>query len=147
MEEMERDTSDLVRRLRAVLLPREEILEAYLYGSRARGGAHAASDVDVALYVDEERMPAATFGYEAEITTECMQTLGTNRVDVVRLNHASPLLYHRVLRDGVRLLSRDLPATTAREARAMSRYCHYVPQLAKIEMTASQRIRRGDFGR
>jgi hypothetical protein len=38
-----------------------------------------------------------------------------------------------VLRDGRRLLSRDLRATTTREGYALSRYCDYVPQLAKIE--------------
>jgi hypothetical protein len=41
--------------------------------------------------------------------------LGRNDVDVVVLNDAGPLLYHRVLRDGERILSRDPGATTARE--------------------------------
>lgn len=36
------------------------------------------------------------------------------------------------LRDGQRILSRDLRATTTREGYALSRYCDYVPQLAKI---------------
>lgn len=44
-----------------------------------------------------------------------MAALGRNDVDLVLLNDAPPLLYHRVLRDGVRLLSRDLAKTTARE--------------------------------
>jgi len=39
----------------------------------------------------------------------------------------------RVLRDGVRLFSRDLRATTVREGRALSRHCDFVPQLAKID--------------
>lgn len=62
-----------------------------------------------------------------------MRSLGTNAVDMVVLNRAGPLLYHRVLRDGLRVYSRDLRATTAREGYALSRYCDYVPQLAKIE--------------
>jgi uncharacterized protein YutE (UPF0331/DUF86 family) len=45
-----------------------------------------------------------------------------------------------VLRDGIRVLSRDVAATTTREGRALSRYCDYVPQLAKIE--AARRIAR-----
>ena len=48
-------------------------------------------------------------------------------------NRAPPLLYHRVLRDGVRLLARDPCATATREGRAVSRYCDFVPQLAKME--------------
>jgi predicted nucleotidyltransferase len=139
--------SDLAETLRAVLAPRGEILEAYLFGSQARGEARAHSDVDVAVYVDAATATGGGFGYEAELGTALMRALGTNAVDVVLLNRAPPLLYHRVLRDGVRLLARDLVATTTREGRAMSRYCDFVPQLAKIERAAAARIRAGEFGR
>ena len=77
------DDSELERRLSLALAPRDEVLEAYLFGSRASG-------------------------------------------------RAPPLLYHRVLRDGRRILSRDLRATTTREGYALSRYCDFVPQLAKM---------------
>ena len=62
-----------------------------------------------------------------------MSALGSNEIDVVVLNKAPPVLYHRVLRDGRRLLAREPRATTTREGYALSRYCDYVPQLAKIE--------------
>lgn len=44
-------------------------------------------------------------------------------------------------------IARDPAATTTREGRALSRYCDFVPQLAKIERAASARIRAGVFGR
>lgn len=135
-----------IETLRAALIDRAEILEAYLFGSQARGEARAHSDVDVAVYVDAGRAPAGAFGYDAELGAVLMRTLGRG-VDVVVLNRAPPLLYHRVLRDGVRLLARDLVATTTREGRALSRYCDFVPQLAKIERAAAARIRAGEFGR
>lgn len=138
---------DLVATLRAVMAERPEVLEAYLFGSRARGEAGALSDVDVAIYVDPSRTAAGGFGYEAELGAVLMRALGTNAVDVVLLNRAPPLLYHRVLGDGVRLIARDLAATTAREGRALYRYCDFVPQLAKIERAAAARIRAGEFGR
>ena len=40
-------------RLAEVLDPCEEILEAYLFGSRARGQARRHSDLDIAVYIDE----------------------------------------------------------------------------------------------
>ena len=40
-------------RLAEVLDPCEEILEAYLFGSRARGQARRRSDLDIAVYIDE----------------------------------------------------------------------------------------------
>lgn len=68
-----------------------------------------------------------------------MSGLGNNLVDVVILNHAPPLVYHRVLRDGSRIFSRDLRATTVREGRALSRHCDFVPQLAKIDAILGSR--------
>lgn len=141
--DMRRGQADrsLVERLRRTLEPRAEILEAYLFGSRARGGAHRRSDVDVAVYIDEARAEAGRFGYQAELTTHLMDALGMNAVDVVVLNRAPPLLYHRVLRDGVRLLSRDLRATTTRAGQALSRYFDFLPQMEKMD--AARRFAAG----
>ena len=133
----------LKRKIVRVLEPRPEILEAYLFGSTARGKTHAHSDIDIAVYLDLDRTPDSPYGYRAALTTDLMTGLGTNRVDLVILNNAPPLLYHRVLRDGIRLLARDLAATTTREARAYSRYFDYLPQLAKIEATLRGDPERG----
>lgn len=130
---MTADSSTLAQRIAAALAPREEVLEAYLFGSQATGRAQPHRDIDVAVYIDESQAARPAFGYVAELTTLLMLAFGTNAVDLVVLNGASPLLYHRVLRDGVRVLSRDLAQTTTREGYALSRYCDYVPQLAKIE--------------
>ena len=133
----------LVARLAGLLDPREEVLEAYLFGSHARGRAQPHSDIDVAVYIDDARADDTGFGYRANLTTDLMAGLGFNDVDVVVLNRAPPLLYHRVLRDGVRLLARDLRATTTREGRAVSRYCDFVPQLAKMEAARRSAAARG----
>lgn len=87
------DHLELERRIIGALAPRGEVLEAYLFGSRAAGRAQAHSDTDIAVFVDE---------------------------------HA-------------------LRASTTREGYALSRYCDFVPQLAKIE--AARRGARGGNGR
>ena len=132
---MERENVDrrIVDRLSEALAPREEILEAYLFGSHARGKARSDSDVDVAVYIDEALADNGNWGYRAELTTDLMVALGTNDVDVVVLNKAPILLCHRVLRDGVRFLSRDLRATTTRAGQALSRYFDFLPQLDKMD--------------
>ena len=132
----------LVERLMRALEPRPEIEEAYLFGSHARGDEHPQSDVDVAVYVDEARAAAGPFGYQADLTTHLMDALGTNAVDVVVLNKAPILLYHRVLRDGVRLLSRNLQATTTRAGLALSRYFDFLPQMEKMD--AARRFATGE---
>ncbi len=97
--------------------------------------------------MDAACLPPAPFGYAAELGTELIALLHDNRVDIVVLNDAGPLLYHRVLRDGVRLFSRDLAATTTREGRALSRYCDWVPHLGKIGEVSSRGMARGSPGR
>jgi uncharacterized protein YutE (UPF0331/DUF86 family)/predicted nucleotidyltransferase len=136
----------LLARVAAVLDPRPEILDAYVFGSHGRGAAQPHSDVDVAVYVGDRPSAGSPYGYVADLTSVLMGALGTSALDVVVLNAAPPLLYHRVLRDGVRVLSRDLRATTTREGRALSRYCDYVPQLAKIEAAHRARTTGDRFG-
>jgi predicted nucleotidyltransferase len=141
------DHRRLVENLRKQLGARPEILEAYLFGSRARGGAQPHSDVDVAVYIDPDHRVDSLFGYAAELTADLVALLRSNDVDVVVLNRVPPLLYHRVLRDGLRLFTRDARATTTREGQALSRYCDYVPHLRKIDSAHAARIEDGRFGR
>ena len=140
--------SRTIRIIRADLKARAEVLDAYVFGSVARGDAGAHSDVDVAVYVaDDILRDAGDFGYASVLATDLMKELGSNAVDVVVLNDAPPLLYHRVLRDGVRIITRDLAATTTREGYALSRYCDYVVQLRKIRDAMNARVERDEFGR
>ena len=125
--------SRIVERLSEALATREEILETYLFGSHARGEARPDSDIDVAVYIDEALADDGHWGYRAELTTELMVALGSNEIDVVVLNKAPILLYHRVLRDGIRVLARDLRATTTRTGRALSYYFDFLPQLDKMD--------------
>jgi predicted nucleotidyltransferase len=141
------DLKQISARVYAALVGRAEVLDAYLFGSTARGEAQQHSDLDVAVYVEPEAASRPGFGIGADLTSDLSQALGRDDVDLVILNDAPPLLYRLVLKDGVRILSRDLRATTTREGWALSRYCDYVPQLEKIERAHRARIRSGEFGR
>lgn len=141
----QRENEGVVERIRGALARRQEVLEAYLFGSRARGDARPGSDIDIAVYLDPSLVEDLT-GHAAQLAADLIATLHDNRVDLVMLNSAPPLLYHRVLRDGIRVLSRDLGATTTREGRALSRYCDYLPFLRKIDSAHAARIARGEFG-
>lgn len=139
--------SDLPARIAGALDGRPEILEAYLFGSQARGRAGPLSDIDVAVYVNRTLADDSGLGYAASLAADLMAALSRDDVDVVILNDATPLLYHRVLTDGIRVLSRHLPATTTREGQALSRYCDDLPRRAVVERALRERIRDGRFGR
>ena len=141
------DGRQVAESLRQRLTAHPDVLDAYLFGSLARGDDQGHSDVDVAVYVDPARLLDSAFGFAAELTADLETTLGSVAVDVVILNHAPPLLYHRVLRDGVRLLTRNAAATSTREGQALSRFCDFVPHLRKIDAVHAARIVAGNFGR
>jgi predicted nucleotidyltransferase len=144
---MGRDFEELELRIRQVAEAREDVLECYLFGSQARGVASARSDIDVAFMLESGAGAPAAYGADADLGAALMQALGTDKVDVVLLNQATPLLYYRVLRDGVRIFSRNLAATTGREARALSRYFDFAPQIVRVDRLLAERIGNGDFGR
>jgi predicted nucleotidyltransferase len=133
--------------LTAALAVRAEVLEAYVFGSEASGRAGALSDVDVAVYIDPAVAPATAYGYGADLSAALARATRGRTIDVVVLNRAPPLLYHRAITRGVRIFSRDLRATTTREGRALSRYCDYLPQLRRIDAALSARLATGAFGR
>jgi predicted nucleotidyltransferase len=141
------DVRPIIEGLSSALSARPEVLEAYLFGSMARGRITPLSDVDVAVCLDRSLVPDAPYGYAATLSAGLGSTLGRSDVDVVILNEAPPLLYHRVLTGGIRVFSRDLPSTTTREGRALSRYCDFVPHLRRIDAVHARRLVLGEFGR
>jgi len=131
----------------AALEARPEVLEGYVFGSRARGTATPESDIDIAVRIDRVLAPAGPYGYTAGLSAALGSALERRDVDVVVLNDAPPLLYHRVIATGVRVFSRDLRASTTREGLALSRYCDYLPQLRRIDAALSARLAANTFGR
>ncbi|HEY9830497.1 MAG TPA: nucleotidyltransferase domain-containing protein [Stenomitos sp.] len=76
-----------------------------LFGSRARGDIHANSDWDFAALYDEELRESsckdkAFAWFEVPILIGQVFDLNSDKIDVVELNHCTPLLGYQVARDG-----------------------------------------------
>ena len=95
-----------------------------VFGSRARGTAHAGSDIDVALDFGRGRRPGA---YEIGAIVSRLEAATERSVDVVVLADAPPGLAYRVFRDGVTVLVRDRSALVERKARAILEYLDFKP--------------------
>jgi predicted nucleotidyltransferase len=60
-----------------VLSPVSEIRFAYLFGSQARGSTGLLSDIDIAIFLDENYgCEGKTFGLECELIPELERILG-----------------------------------------------------------------------
>jgi len=107
---------------------------AVLFGSAARGTAHARSDVDVAVrgVTGWERL-----GLEADLA----DAVGAP-VQVVPLDDAPPALRYRVFRDGIVLQERDRGARVHDQTRAVLDYLDYRP----LEQRAARAVLAGGGG-
>lgn len=144
------DGSSLVERTQRALEAREEVLFAYLFGSRASGRTHLHSDVDVAVYIEPRSLDrldrAAPWGYLAEVSGRLMEALETDDLNVVILNHAPPLLADRVARNGHLLLSRDESRRQRWIVDTKSRYCDLAFLRRHLLHALAERVRTGRFG-
>lgn len=94
-----------------------KVLVACLFGSRARDEGRESSDVDMAL-LTEELSPEEY----ATISRTVAYTLGTERVDVVLLNKASPTFRFRVISEGWGFYYRDAQTENRFEQRVMKEH-------------------------
>src|SRR3972149_5893603 len=94
--------------LKDTLGARPEIKFAYLFGSHAKGTAGKLSDIDVAVFVEENALKADyPYGYKAMLITELMKALKTNKIDVIIVNETKPFLCSQVISKGILLACND----------------------------------------
>ena len=94
------------RRLGLALSELPGVRLGLLFGSRARGGARETSDFDIGVLVDEHLVhddPGKTI---RRLAARLGREVSSALLDIVLLNHAPPLLRHRILRDGIVLFER-----------------------------------------
>ena len=136
------DVSNLLTKQLAAL---PEVRLAYLHGSRARGSARPASDVDVAILVDAPQ--AATPGRINRTIRRLAGRLSgevpSSSLDIVLLNNAPALLRHRILRDGTLLHARSETERVRFAIHSMREYQDIEPRLAEHRRRRIARLKGG----
>lgn len=117
---------DPLQTLAGYLAGEEEVVLAYLFGSRATGTAGPQSDYDIALLV---RNPSLDL--QARLAHEIGAVLEAGRVDMVFLNRAPVELAYAVIAQGRLLYERSVAERVEFEAKVMSLYGDYLPILRR----------------
>ncbi|MEX2106817.1 MAG: nucleotidyltransferase domain-containing protein [Solirubrobacterales bacterium] len=126
---------------------REGVVAAMLIGSQARAKAGPLSDVDIGVWHEPGLGPDERLELQLELAAAAAAALGTDEVDVVLLNHATPLMRHRAIRDARRLVERDPKTRVHLEAKAILDYLDTKPLRAEFAQGMRHRIEEGRFGR
>jgi predicted nucleotidyltransferase len=131
----------------ARVFDREGVVAASLIGSRGRGGGGALSDIDIGVWHEPGLGPSERSQLRLALLTGASKAIGTEEVDLVPLNDASPLIRHRAVRDGRRLIERDARRRVQLEAQAILDYLDTKPLRAELAQGLRNRIEEGRFGR
>lgn len=127
-----KDLETITYKIQTFAHTRNEILAVYLFGSSLV--RDRPRDLDIALLV--RRGPPdhavragemSAFGYRATVTSEFMQLLGKNEIDVILLHEASPLLCKEILRKGKLIYSDPGYDRVRMEKQLMDRYLDTAP--------------------
>jgi uncharacterized protein len=128
-------------------LDHEGVVAAMLIGSQARGNPGPLSDVDIAIWHDPGLDSRGRFDLQLRLAGDAGRALGSDEIDVVMLNHAPPLMRHRAIREGKRLVERDQDERVRLETRAILDYLDTAPLRAELGRGVRRRMKEGRFGR
>ena len=90
-------TDRLLGILRQKLATERVVRFAYLFGSQARKDIGKLSDIDIAVFLQDSVDP---FYYRLRLTERIAKAIGTEKLDIIVLNTATPLLRHQVVKTG-----------------------------------------------
>jgi uncharacterized protein len=114
--------SQRVEALRRALADDPRIAYALLFGSSARGAAHAGSDLDIAVGL-QSRIDPLELG---ELVSRLEHATGRS-VDLLVLDEAPPSIAYRVFREGRVIVENDHRALVECQARAILEYLDFRP--------------------
>ena len=125
---------EFVRVLEPLLARRKGIHLVFLFGSSVSRRMHPASDVDIGVLFGSVPNVSRINALTAELSS-----LLRREVDLVVLNHASPILKMQVLKKGVLVLARDLKVYHQFFVDTVNQY----DDLKRIRKTCEDNILRG----
>lgn len=110
--------------VRKVLAEDPRIGYALVFGSSARGTAHARSDLDVAVGLESRTRLSA---FELGDLIARLERASGRSVDVVVVDEAPAALAYRVFRDGRVIVEKNHRALVERKTRAILEYLDFRP--------------------
>ena len=110
--------SQIIKKASEIFNRRDDVVFAYLFGSHAKDTATPQSDIDIAVYLDNEEAAAK----KLDIAQALSMAMQEDALDLIILNRAPLTLAIRVLENNIVLIDRE-PLTRHRfESLTMRKY-------------------------
>ena len=92
----------IIEKCRDILIGYKSIIFAYIFGSYVQGKDRADSDIDIAIYLEENLDIDTYLEIKIRLTEACKR-----EVDLIILNDAKPLLKYEIYKNNLSLFCRD----------------------------------------
>jgi len=124
-----------------VLENESDILFAYLFGSFAKGTQNENSDIDIAVYLIDEKILEKYPLYPSRLSINIENILDKKKVDVRVLNGSTLRFRNQVLMHGKLLHSKDEKKRIEFETSSLAQYYDFKPHIDMYD--AARRARLG----
>lgn len=108
---------NIIEKCKEVLMEYKEILFAYVFGSYVQGKIRLDSDIDIAIYLEDEIDLDRYLAIKMKLTEVCKR-----EVDLVILNEATPLLKYEIYRNNIPIFSRNRDIETRYKVKLLFEY-------------------------
>lgn len=129
------DIKEIKNRVGGYFSDRPEIKAGYLFGSWAKASAGRLSDIDIAVYLDEEIAEYKRFDIRLELIGGAGSLLKTDKIDLVILNDVDIFLAYQIIYFGKNIYCKDELNRIRYEAKIFSLYFdqqYYYDRHAKL---------------
>jgi len=130
------------KKVNALFLRYEEVLVAYLFGSRARGDFNEGSDMDFAILLSRSFKDSYDFvRLIGELATALK--VGDEKINLVVLNDADLELAYKVISEGSVIFERDVEKRVDFEVRVLKSYLDFKPVLNQMRRSLIREYTHG----
>jgi predicted nucleotidyltransferase len=112
----------LISRLAEFFKSGEYVELAYLFGSTAEGKEGPLSDIDIGVYLSSKLTKGERIKKRLEFTAELADLLKTDKIDLIIMNDASPVISFEIIKPNIPVFIKDEDLKLDVEQEIMSRY-------------------------
>ncbi|WP_094549503.1 type VII toxin-antitoxin system MntA family adenylyltransferase antitoxin [Petroclostridium xylanilyticum] len=139
------EREQIIQKVKNYFKDKHEVVFVYIFGSYARHKETGLSDVDIAIYYENDEISQDIEAY-LSIKAELNRLLN-KEVDLVILNTAKPLLKSRIINHHIKILSRNRLVESEFMIRSLGEYFDVKPyldaQYINVITTLKEEIKNG----